>query len=190
MHSYIRQHTMLINTRHYKTEGIILKRINFGEADRIITVFTAKHGKIKVLAKGVRRITSRRGPNIELFNLATLFVHKGKTFDILTEAITIDTFENIRKKLDLISLAYYVCELIDGLCAEHQPHPQVYELLTKTLNELDHGLIQKFETTLLSELGFLPINKSFNFDTTAYIEQILERKLKTKKLLAKLTEYD
>ncbi|MBI2622470.1 DNA repair protein RecO, partial [Candidatus Microgenomates bacterium] len=72
--------------RSYRAEGIILKRTNFGEADRFLTVFSKRHGKIKILAKGVRRITSRRGPNIELFNLATLYIHKGRHLDILTEA--------------------------------------------------------------------------------------------------------
>lgn len=172
--------------RSYKTEGIILKRTNFGEADRILTVFTKKHGKMKILAKGVRRITSRRGPNIELFNLVTLFIHKGRTFDMLTEAQVINAFPSIRKNLELIGLAYYCCELVDGLCAEHQPHPKVYELLMATFNELDHGLIQKFETTLLSELGFLPVGRSQNIDTTSYIENLLERKLKTRLLLSKL----
>lgn len=179
--------------RSFKTEGIILKRTNFGEADKILTVFTKKHGKIKLIAKGVRRITSRRSPNIELFNLVTLFVHKGKTFDILTEAATQETFQQIRKNLELVGLAYYVCELVDGLCAEHQPHPKVYELLVATLNELDHGLIQKFESTLLSELGFLPARNATHsvaggpavVDTTSYIEQILERRIKTKKLLSR-----
>ena len=173
--------------RSYKTEGIILKRTNFGEADRMLTVFTREQGKIKIIAKGVRRITSRRSPNIELFNHVTLFVHKGRNVDLLTEAQTIETFENIRKKLELVSLGYYVCELVDGLCAEHQQHINVYNLLVSTLRELDHGIIQKFETTLLSELGFLTINPAVNMNTTSYIEQILERRLKTKNLLSKLT---
>lgn len=172
--------------RSFQTEGIVLKRKDLGEADRIVTVFTKKHGKIKILAKGVRHIKSRRSPNIELFNLVTLFVHKGRTFDILTEAQATNTFQNIRKNLELVGLAYYCCELIDGLCAENQPHPKVYELLVTTLNELDHGLIQKFETTLLSELGFLTKAISPTFNTTSYIEQILERRIKTRRLLSKL----
>ena len=175
--------------RTYKTEGIIIKRSNFGEADRILTVFTKKHGKMKILAKGVRRITSRRGPNIELFNLVTLFVHKGRTFDILTEAQVANTFQRIRKNLELVGLAYYCCELIDGLCAEHQPHPKVYDLLAKTLNELNNGLIHEFERTLLLELGFLSLTKQ-PVDTTSYIEHLLERKLKTRRLLAKLGSVD
>lgn len=172
--------------RSYKTEGIIIKRKNFGEADRILTVFTKQHGKIKVLAKGVRRITSRRGPNVELFNLVTLYIHKGRAFDILTEAQVVNAFPSIRKKLELIGLAYYCCELIDGLCAEHQPHPKIYNLIVETLNELDNGIIQQFEKTLLSELGFLPAYTSSKLDTTSYIENLLERKLKTRKLLQKL----
>lgn len=170
--------------RSYKTEGIILKRSNFGEADRIITVFTKKHGKIKVLAKGVRRINSRRGPNIELFNLVTLYIHKGRAFDILTEAQVINVFPSIRRNLELIGLAYYCCELVDGLCAENQPHPRVFELLLKTFRELDSGLIHKFESELLYELGFLPAFKKI--DTTSYIEKLLERRIKTKTILQKL----
>ncbi len=182
--------------RSYKTEGIVLKRQNFSEADRILTVFTRTHGKIKILAKGVRRIKSRRGPNIELFNHVTLFLHQGRNFDILTEAQAQNTFPQIRKKLELIGLAYYVCELVDGLCAENQPHPKVFELLIKILNELENNVIRKFELSLLSELGFLPASPDasqgrptlslVNLNTTFFIEQILERKLKTKTLFQNL----
>lgn len=184
--------------RSYKTEGIILRRQNFSEADRILTVFTRTQGKIKILAKGVRRIKSRRGPNVELFNQVTLFLHRGRNFDILTEAQAQNTFPQIRKKLELVGLAYYVCELVDGLCAENQPHPKVFELLVKILNELENNLIRKFELSLLSELGFLPASNAMsniagrptsalvNLNTTFFIEQILERKLKTKSLFQNL----
>ncbi|MBI2036418.1 DNA repair protein RecO [Candidatus Microgenomates bacterium] len=173
--------------RSYKTEGIILKRTNFGEADRILTVFTKKYGKVKIMAKGVRRITSRRSPNIELFNLTTLYIHKGRTFDILTEAQVINTFPTIRKNLELVGLAYYVCELVDGLCAEHQPHAKVFDLLVNVLQELDNGVIANFEQELLQELGFLPRRQLTTINTAAYIEQILERRLKTRHLLSKLS---
>ena len=169
--------------KSYKTEGIIIKRSNFGEADRIVTVFTRRHGKIKVLAKGVRRITSRRGPNIELFNLVTLFIHKGRSFDILEEAEVLNTFSGLRKNLDLVSLAYHVCELVDGLCPENQAHPKVYDLMLEVLSELETGLIHKFEIDLLSELGYIPKVSVDKIDTTSFIEGILERKLKTKRII-------
>lgn len=175
--------------KNFKTEGIIIKRRDFSEADRFVTLFTKKHGRIRVLAKGVRRIPSRRGPNIELFNHVTFFIHKGRSFDILSEVQVHNTYERIRKNLELIGLAYYVCELVDGLCAEHQPHPKIYDLLITTLNELDTGLIHTFETVLLAELGFWPHDKTFpqHVSTTSFIEQILERKLKSKKILAKFS---
>ena len=67
----------------FKTEGIILRRRDFGEADRILTVFSLHRGKISVIAKGVRRITSRRAGNVELLNRVQMFLYPGKQFLIL-----------------------------------------------------------------------------------------------------------
>lgn len=171
--------------KSYKIEGVVIKRKNFGEADRIITLFTRNKGKIKVLAKGVRRITSRRGPNIELFNQVELSIHEGRSFDVLTEASVLNTFSQIRKNLDLVGLGFHVCEVVDGLCAEDQSHPKVYDLILEILNELDHGGIHAFERNLLIELGFLP-REHKEVDTTLYIENILERKLKTRRVISRL----
>ena len=173
--------------KSYKTEGIVIKRTNFSEADRIITIFTKKHGKIKILAKGVRRITSRRGPNVEVFNEVSIFIHSGRTFDILTEVELKNSFSKIRKNLDLVGLAFHVCELVDTLCPENQPHPQIYENLKEVLSDLDQGLVHKFERDILIELGYLPRSKVFEkVDTTSFVEKILERKLKAKRILSRL----
>ena len=169
--------------KSYRAFGIVLKRKNFGEADRILTVFTKNHGKIKVLAKGVRRITSRRGPNVELFNHVELGIHQGKTFDILTEAEVLNTFQNIRKNLDLVGLAFHVSEIVDGLCPDRQAHPKVYDLILEIFNELDNGLVRKFERNILLELGYLSIEHQ-EIDTTLFIENILERKLKSKQFIS------
>lgn len=168
----------------YRLEGVVIRRKNFGEADRILTLFTKTHGKVKVLAKGVRRITSRRGPNIELFNQVEISVHKGKTFDILTEAQVLNTFPQIRKNLDLVGLGFHICEIVDGLCPEHQSHPRVYELILEVLNELDSGLVHSFEKNLLTELGYLP-KEHKELDTTLFIEKILERRLKTRRIISR-----
>lgn len=170
--------------KNFKTEGIIIKRKNFGETDRILTVFTKNKGKIKILAKGVRRINSKRGPNIELFNQVRLLIHQGKTFDILTEAEVANTFQSVRKNLDLVGLAFHICEIVDGLCPEHQSHPKVYEMMLSVLNELDTCLVHSFERNLLTELGYLP-KEHKELDTTLFIENILEKKLKTKRFISK-----
>ncbi len=170
----------------YRVEGIVIKRKNFGEADRILTVFTKKYGKLKILAKGVRRITSRRGGNVELFNQVDLGIHNGRTFDILTEAQVLSSFSKIRKKLDLVGLAFYVCEIMDGLCAENQPHPRAYELLVEVLSQLNEGGVNNFEKNLLVELGYIPKESFEKLDTTNFIEKILEKKLKTRRIISRL----
>lgn len=170
--------------KSYRIEGIVIRRKNFSEADRILTLFTKNHGKVKILAKGVRRITSRRAPNIELFNQVELSVHRGRTFDILTEAQVLNTFPQIRKKLDLVGLAFHICEIVDGLCPEKDSHPKVYDLMLSVFNQLNTGLVHSFEKDLLTELGYLP-KEHKELDTTLFIEKILERKLKTRRIISK-----
>ncbi len=180
--------------RYYKTEGLIIKRINFGEADRILTVLTKNYGKIRVKAPGVRKITSRRSSHIELLNLSTLTLYRSfrVTLPIVTEAQTQEEFLTIKNNLKKIGLAYYICELIDRLCADNQENKKVFFLAKDTLYQLanDYGglsLIDNFEQEFLVALGFLPESHQLK-DRAAFIENILERKLTTKRLLPLFTE--
>lgn len=141
-----------------KVEGIILKRRNLGEADRILTVFTLQKGKISVLAKGVRRITSRRSGNVELLNRCVMYLHSAKTFLILTEAESLDTYPNLKKNLTLSASAFEIIELVDKLTAENQENRSLYEHLVKVLQKLSDNprqiFIRAFEAKILSNLGF------------------------------------
>lgn len=180
--------------RNYKTIGIIIKRTNFSEADRILTIFTRSHGKIKVIAKGVRRITSRRCGNVELLNLAEISLHEGKNLDILTEACVLESFPNIRNNLKKIGWAYHICEILDGFCAERQENNKIFELAISTLHLLNKEddikskeIIKKFEENLLKELGFWPKNKLLPDNLIDnLIESILEKHLKSKSFLRKI----
>lgn len=169
--------------RSFKTEGIILKRINFGEADKILTIYTKHYGKIKALAKGVRKITSRKGGNVELFNQVIIFLAKGKNLDILTEAQVLNSFKEWRKNLRKVGTAYYFCELVDKLTPEGQPHQAVFRLLQDFLSRISQekrlGLARAFEEKLLEELGFgvPPELKKAKGSLRAYIEEITERKI-------------
>ena len=164
----------------FRTEGIIIKRKNYGEADRILTVFTRHQGKVKVLAKGVRKISSRRAPHVELLNLSILNLHQGKML-ILTEAETLNHFSSLKDDLGRSGYAFYVCELIDGLLPEHQQNREAFSLLE---TEKDcRLLIQKFEQELLGLLGFWPKDRLYLEDSDAFIENIMERKIKTKRIL-------
>ena len=141
-----------------KLEGIILKRRNLGEADRILTVFSLQKGKISVLAKGVRRITSRRSGNVELLNRVSMYLHQAKSFLILTEAVSLDTFQKLKEDLNLSTYAFHIIELVDKLTAENQENRILYEHLVNVLQKLSRNprqiLVRAFEAKILSNLGF------------------------------------
>ncbi len=141
-----------------KVEGVILKRKDFGEADRVLTIFTYQMGKISVMAKGVRRISSRRGGNVEVLNQGIFFLHQTKGMPILTEAKTLNSFPSLKSNLTLSTYAFHIVELIDKLTAENQENPIVYGYLIKVLEQLSSNprqiLVRAFEAKLLTSLGF------------------------------------
>lgn len=171
-------------------EGIVLKRRNFGEADRILTVFTRNNGKMLIKAVGVRKIASKRSPHIEPLNHAVMSIYKGKSMPILTEIEAKESFSDIKNDLTTIGFAYHLCELIDGLCPEGQENSSVFNLLLDVLRDLPttedlSGRIHEFEVALLTTLGYW--SEETNIPNTAsLIERILERRLKTVRMLPKL----
>ncbi len=173
--------------RSYKTEAIILKRRNFGEADRILTIFTKYNGKITVKAPGVRRIASRRSSHIELLNLPIFTLYKSsKTFfPIVTEAQTLEDFSPVKDNLHKIGYAYYICELINGLCADNQENRSVFflfkNILARLADEENYSiLVSYFEKELLRTLGFWSEARMLETQNSRWVmEGLLERKLKT-----------
>src|SRR5687767_5847035 len=123
--------------RGFKTEGVVLRRRDFGEADRILSVFSQTKGKISVLARGIRKITSRRAGNVELLNRVIMYLYPGKNFLILTEATSIDTFQKLKEDLKLSTYAYHILELTDKLTAENQENQLLYEHLVQVLKKLE-----------------------------------------------------
>lgn len=178
--------------RSFKTEAIIIKRRNISEADRILTVFTKDHGKLQIKAKGVRKITSKRSSHIELLNLSLLNLHKGYVLSLLTEVQSIESFSNIKVDLKKMGIAYHICELIDSLCPENQENREIFFLLQDILTTLDTTEevakpVYDFQLALLAQLGYWSGNPTEkNFKTLHFIEDILERKLKTRQILPQL----
>lgn len=159
------------------TEGIILKRKNFGEADRVLTVLTDRYGKISVIAKGVRRITSRRAGNIELLNRVKLHLFKAKSYN-LTEAESIETFATLKENLPLSTTAFHIVEITDRLTREEDRTPNLYNLVVSTLQVLEKNprqiFVRAFEVKILTLLGFWSINavKNLNEDTKELLESL------------------
>lgn len=198
--------------RSFKTEGIVVRRRNFKDADRILTVFTKNHGKLIVRASGIRKISSRRSPHVELLNHCMLTLYQGHAFPVLTEAQTLESFSPIKEDLQKVGLAYHLCELVDGLCPENQENRAVFDLMQKTLIRLsqpvilrpaaeesfdekilpytqdDKELVQNFQTELLQLLGYWNKQEFLTkeMDMDRFVETILERKLRSKSVFAKL----
>lgn len=178
-----------MTTRSYKTEAIILARRNFGEADKILTLLTKYHGKLLVIAKGVRRPTSRKRGSLELFNQVTLFLVKGKNLDIVTEAETKKNFDAWRGDLLKVGVAYHLSEIINKLTREGQEVKHVYELASDAFSDLHsvefwklHEFISNFKKNILTSLGFLD-GSGGRKDLDSYIEDLTQSKLKTRRFL-------
>lgn len=175
--------------RTFREEGVIIKRRNFGEADKFLTVFTRHSGKMQVKALGIRKLTSRRSPHVELLNHTMLALYTGASVPILTEAQTVESFAGIKEDLVKVGFAYHLCELIDGLCPEGQEHAAVFFLLTNILGKLSAAaseniapLIHEFEVSLLTTLGYWRRDHAYETNTEDYIEQLLERRLRSRSI--------
>ncbi|MFQ6015193.1 MAG: DNA repair protein RecO [Anaerolineae bacterium] len=147
--------------RLYRTEGVVLKRSDFGEADRLLTLYTPGLGKIRVLAKGVRKPTSRKAGHVELFTQCQLLIAKGRNLDIVTQAETVNAFLPLREDLLRTSTAFYVAELVDRFTKEGIENRQLYRLLLEVLGRIgqteDLALTMRFfELRLLGYLGYRP----------------------------------
>lgn len=180
--------------RLYSIEAIVLSRKNYGEADRIVTVYSREHGKLRLVAKGIRRITSKRAPHLEIFTKLICSVHAGQTMDSIVEAQSVESYPAIRKDLDRVGVAYLLCELIDTLMGEKQEHSDVYTLLSHAFSEIANAsgddlyrISREFAQQLLWILGFLPKGQVLEGkELKSFIEDITERKLKSAKLIRRL----
>lgn len=144
----------------FKTKGIILKRTNLGEADRIVTIFTDKFGKIKVVAKGVRKTLSKMAGHLEPFCLTSFQIAQGRNLDVITSAVVEKCFFGLRSNLEKTNVCFYMAEIVDKMVEESVPHEEIFDLLDSAFshaNELISPLlISYFEINFLSEMGFKP----------------------------------
>lgn len=148
--------------RTYRVEAVVLRRIDFGEADRVLVLYTRERGKLPVVAKGVRRMSSRMAGHLELFTQSELMLAKGANLDVVTQADTRNPFRALREDLTRTSTAYLIVELADALTEEAIEQPELFDLLTATLRALgaadDPRLVAvHYQIRLLDVTGFRPV---------------------------------
>lgn len=147
--------------RLYRTEGIVLRRSDFGEADRLLVLFTPDYGKLRVLAKGVRKVPSRKAGHVEPFMRSQFLLARGRDLDIVTQVETLDTYQGVRGELERTTFAYYLVELVDAFGEEGGENQALYHLLAESLGRLAAGddpamLARFFELRLLTYVGYRP----------------------------------
>lgn len=178
--------------KNFTTPGIILKRNNYAEADRIISLFTKNFGKISLIAKSVRKPKSKKRGSLEIFGLAKFQITRGKNLNIATEVEIIDSFSEVRQNLTRVSVAYFFVEAVMKMTREEEKHTEVFDLLHLYLNKLkkEHKLKtlrQNFVYELLVILGFWPKDKRMD-NPDQILENIVERKLFSIRVGKKLVE--
>ncbi len=125
--------------RTFTSDAIVLRRMDFGEADRILTVLTPYHGKLRLLAKGVRRPGSRMAGHLELFVHARVQVARGRSLDLMNQAVTLEAHRAVREDMTKAAHAFYLAELVDGFLEEGDHHPSLFSLLLEALDGLEEG---------------------------------------------------
>lgn len=147
--------------RAYATEAIVMRRDDYGEADRLVTLLTPEYGKLRALAKGARKPTSRKAGHIELFTRTRLLLAQGRTFDLITQAELVEAHRPLREEMQRGALAHYLCELSDRFAPEGSDAAPLYDLLADGLSWLcearDPRLATRyFELRLLTLEGYRP----------------------------------
>lgn len=147
----------------YKVDALILKKRNYQEADRIVTIFGRGTGKESVRARGVRKLKSKLAGHLETFSRSDLVVAEGKGFDIITQATTREGFPHLRHDFVKMAEAFYAFELLDKVTPEGYKDSRLFDFVAEYLREVNaahHDALKKlrhaFEVRLLQLLGFQP----------------------------------
>ncbi|HKY89044.1 MAG TPA: DNA repair protein RecO [Candidatus Limnocylindrales bacterium] len=148
-------------SRLYRTDAIVLSRFELGEADRVLTLLTPHFGKLKAIARGVRKPSSRLGGSLEPFAELHLLLARGRTFDVVTQVSIEHAWLHLREQLGPTAVAWYVAELADRAIEERHEALAIYSLLRRAYVLLDAGMAEGrvarwFEMRLADELGIQP----------------------------------
>ena len=149
--------------RTFRTEAIILNRQDFGEADRLLTLFTPRHGKLRAIAKGARKPTTRKSGHVALFARTDMLLHRGRDLMIISQAEMVEGYQPLREDLNRTAYTNYIVELLDRFTTDEDGAESavLFALLDATLRQLcadaDLRLVARYyEMRLLDLVGFRP----------------------------------
>jgi len=177
-------------SKFIRTEALVIKRTNYADADRFVTLFSQDFGKISALARGVRKITSRKRSALEPFSRVKVHLVKGKVGYLVSEAEVVDSFLGVKQTLPRLTQAMQIVEIIDSLTAEEEVHWYVYRELIKTFELLDKANLQRKQVIdmvkfVLDDLGFGYPSES-EMQLKDHIESITQKPLRSKRFLMQI----
>jgi DNA repair protein RecO (recombination protein O) len=120
----------------YRDTGVVLRTYRLGEADRIVVLMTAEHGKVRAVAKGVRKGKSRFGGRLEPISHVSLLLYEGRQLDVVNQAESIDHLRAVREDLDRLTRAMALLEVVDQIAQEREANPRLYQMLVGALRSL------------------------------------------------------
>ena len=145
----------------YKAEAIVIRRVNFGEADRLVTLYARDHGKIAAVAKGARKPKSRFAGRLELFTHIRALLAVGKTLDVVSQIEVVEPFAPLRADLTRFGYASLVAELMDRATADREPAPEIFRALCAALTLIADGDAERaslwFAARILALIGYAPV---------------------------------
>jgi DNA repair protein RecO (recombination protein O) len=145
----------------YRDRGVVLRTYRLGEADRIVVIFTEAHGKVRAVAKGVRKTKSRFGARLEPTSHVTLLCYEGRELDVVTQADSIDHHPAVRGDLARLAKATAVVEAIDHVAQDREPDANLYRMLVGALRALEQRdsplLVPAFLWKVLAAEGVAPL---------------------------------
>ncbi len=152
----------------YSSEGIVLTSDKYRESDRLLGIYTREHGKLRVISRGSRKMSSKLSPHLEPLDYVSLMLVNGKVFITLTGSSKIEDFKNLKTSGAYMLLVLYLLEIANGSVLENLPDNKIYNLLLDLLRHLDRSkeegkkkfsaqeIIIAFKLKLLEVLGLRP----------------------------------
>jgi DNA repair protein RecO (recombination protein O) len=151
----------MARTRLHRVDGVVLRRFNYAEADRIMVIYTRERGKVRAIAKGLRRPTSRLAGHLELFSRGEILLSQGRELDVVSQVQIIEPFAGLRTDIERTAHAFVIAELIDAGTPDAHAQPDLYGTLLASLSAIeehprpDLAALQA-QIHLLARLGFRP----------------------------------
>ncbi|PIQ05769.1 MAG: DNA repair protein RecO [Candidatus Nealsonbacteria bacterium CG18_big_fil_WC_8_21_14_2_50_37_10] len=167
---------------HYRTTGLIFKKDDRGETDQLFTIYTKDFGKLEILGKAVRKISSKLRSGAELFYLSEIEFIQGKAHKTLTDAILIKKFSNLRKDLKTLSVAYKISGILDNLIKGQEPDEKIWQLILEVFKKLDTLHLTPFTLYLIYYYFLWNLFSILGYQPELYNCALCQKRLRPEKL--------